>query len=47
MFNVLFHRDVLMKHGVKVRVLGNLEMLPKDVATAIARAMDMTKDNTR
>ena len=40
-------RDVLMQHGVRVRVLGDLHMLPRDVMVAVARAVNYTKENTR
>ena len=36
-----------MQHGVCVRVLGDLHMLPRDVMVAVARAVNYTKENTR
>ena len=36
-----------MHHGVRVRVLGDLQMLPRDVMVAVARAVNFTKDNSR
>jgi hypothetical protein len=36
-----------MKHGVRVRVLGDLSMLPTEVAAPVARAVNLTKDNTK
>ena len=36
-----------MQHGVRVRVLGDLHMLPRDVMVAVARAVNYTKENTR
>lgn len=36
-----------MKHGVCIRVLGNLELLPRDVLEAIARAVNFTRNNDR
>jgi ditrans,polycis-polyprenyl diphosphate synthase len=43
---LLNEKDVLMKHGVRVRVLGDLSMLPTEVAAPVARAVNLTKDNT-
>ena len=34
-----------MKHGVRVRVLGDLSLLPKDVLEQVARAVVMSQDN--
>ena len=34
-----------MKHGVSIRVLGNLELLPKDIQEMIAEAVNLTKHN--
>ncbi len=36
-----------MKHGVCIRVLGNLELLPGDVLEAVARAVSFTRNNDR
>ena len=36
-----------MQHGVRVRVLGDLHRLPRDVMVAVARAVNYTKENTR
>ena len=36
-----------MKHGVCIRVLGDLEMLPRDVLEAVARAVNFTRENNR
>ncbi len=36
-----------MKHGVCIRVLGDLELLPRDVVEAVARAVNFTRDNNR
>ena len=36
-----------MKYGVRIRALGDLEMLPGDVLEAIARAVNFTRDNER
>lgn len=36
-----------MKHGVCIRALGDLEMLPGDVLEALARAVNFTRDNSR
>lgn len=47
LFSPTLCRDVLMQHGVCVRVLGDLHMLPRDVMVAVARAVNYTKENTR
>ena len=36
-----------MKHGVCIRVLGDLELLPSDVLESVARAVNFSRDNTR
>jgi len=36
-----------MEHGVCVRVIGNLSLLPKDICKLITEAMFMTKDNNK
>ena len=36
-----------MQHGVRVRVLGDVHRLPRDVMVAVARAVNYTKENTR
>ena len=36
-----------MKHGVCIRVLGDLELLPPDVLEAVARAVNFTRNNSR
>ena len=36
-----------MKHGVCIRVLGDLELLPRDVVEAVARAVNFTRENNR
>ena len=38
-------REFIMKHGVRVRVLGDLSLLPKDVLEQVARAVIMSQDN--
>lgn len=45
-FTKLFEeKDKLMEHGVCIRVIGNLTLLPEDIRKLIAKAMLMTKDN--
>jgi len=34
-----------MKHGVRVRVLGDHSLLPKDVLEQVARVVTMSRDN--
>lgn len=36
-----------MEHGVCVRVIGNLSLLPEDICKLIAEAMIATKDNNK
>lgn len=43
----LAYRELIMKHGVCIRVLGDLELLPRDVLEAVARAVNFTRNNTR
>lgn len=38
--------DMLMKKGVRIRVLGDLEKFPKDIADTCRRWIEETKDNT-
>lgn len=42
-----FFRDEIMKHGVCIRVLGDLTLLPKDLQAVIADAMYLSRNNTR
>lgn len=41
------HRAVIMKHGVCIRVLGDVELLPADVQESVAKAVVLTRDNTK
>ena len=47
MCNVFHIRELIMKHGVCIRVLGDLQLLPGDVLEAIARAVNFTRNNDR
>ena len=40
-----YSRELIMKYGVRVRVLGDLSLLPKEVLEQIARAVMMSQDN--
>lgn len=40
-------RDQIMKHGVCVQVIGDLNLLPRDVQEVIAEAMFISRNNTR
>lgn len=40
-------RDLIMKHGVCIRVLGDLELLPPDVLASVARAVNFSRNNNR
>ncbi|KAL7039218.1 hypothetical protein ACKWTF_009833 [Chironomus riparius] len=44
---LLEEKEKLRKKGIKIRVIGNLDMLPKDVQKTLAEAMLLTKDNNR
>lgn len=35
-----------MEHGVCVRVIGNLSLIPEDIRKLIAEAMSITKNNS-
>lgn len=40
-------KEKLTEKGVKIRVIGNLNLLPEDLQKSIADAMLMTKDNNK
>ncbi|KAF5290822.1 hypothetical protein FQA39_LY14584 [Lamprigera yunnana] len=40
-------KDKLMAEGVKIQVIGNLDLLPADIRKSIADAMLLTKDNDK
>ena len=40
-------RAIIMKHGVCIRVLGDLELLPTDIQQSVAKAVILTRDNTK
>lgn len=42
-----FCSEVIMKHGVCIRVLGDLELLPSDVLESVARAVNFSRNNDR
>lgn len=46
-FTAIFFRELIHKHGVCFRVLGNLSLLPRDIQEIIAEAVDMTKHNNK
>lgn len=39
--------ELAEKYGIRVRVIGDLKLLPKDVYKEIRRTTDLTKNNTR
>lgn len=45
--SLLQEREKLMEHGVCVRVVGNLELIPDHIRKSIAEAMIITKDNKK
>ncbi|KAK3912450.1 Dehydrodolichyl diphosphate synthase complex subunit DHDDS [Frankliniella fusca] len=44
---LLDEKDKLMEHGVHIRVIGNLNLLPLDLRKVMAKAMLMTKENSK
>ncbi|XP_065057833.1 dehydrodolichyl diphosphate synthase complex subunit DHDDS-like [Rhopilema esculentum] len=40
-------KDMIMKYGVCVRVLGDASLLPEDVRTSVARVVDFSKMNSK
>lgn len=40
-------KEKLREKGIKIRVIGNLHLLPKDLQKSIAEAMLLTKDNDK
>ncbi|XP_046333567.1 dehydrodolichyl diphosphate synthase complex subunit DHDDS-like [Haliotis rufescens] len=44
---LLEEKELIEKHGVCIRVLGNLRLLPTDVQKTIAEAVELTKHNNR
>jgi len=44
---VLVVRDFLDRNGVRVRVLGNISLLPLDIQQLMAEGAEMTKHNDR
>lgn len=40
-------KEKLSEKGIKIRVIGNMELLPKDLQKSIAEAMLLTKDNDK
>lgn len=44
---LLEEKEMLEKHGVCIRVLGNLSLLPKSLQETIAKAVQMTKDHNK
>ena len=41
------HREMIAKHGVCIRVLGNLDLLPSDIQHLIAEAMSFSRNNKK
>lgn len=42
-----FSRDKLMEHGVHIRIIGNLDLLPLDLQKMMAKAMFVTRNNSK
>ena len=48
LLNVLLQcSDLIKRYGVCIRVLGDLELLPREVQEAVARCVKLTKDNNK
>ena len=44
---ISFFRDMIEKHQVCVRVIGDINLLPKDVQHSIARVVEFSKNYSR
>jgi len=44
---ISYCRDFLDKYGVRVCVLGNISLLPRDIQELMAEGAEMTKHNDR
>uniref|UniRef100_A0A7R9IGT8 ditrans,polycis-polyprenyl diphosphate synthase [(2E,6E)-farnesyldiphosphate specific] n=1 Tax=Timema tahoe TaxID=61484 RepID=A0A7R9IGT8_9NEOP len=44
---LLSEKKKIMEHGVCIRVIGNLALLPQDIQKSIAEAIIMTQDNNK
>lgn len=44
---LLEERELIQKHEVCVRILGDLELLPRDVQEIVAKTMNMSRNNRR
>ena len=45
--NLFLYRDKLNEHGVGIRVIGNISLLPIDLQKLVVESMEATKSNTR
>lgn len=45
--SALQDQDVLVRHGVQVRVIGDLSLAPASVQEAAAKVMDATRHHTK
>ncbi|XP_076178285.1 dehydrodolichyl diphosphate synthase subunit isoform X1 [Ptiloglossa arizonensis] len=45
--NLLSHKDKTKQHGICIRIIGNLSLLPQNIQELIAEAMIFTKDHTK
>ena len=39
--------ELIERHGVCIRVLGDIKLLPRDVQESVAKAVTMTKNNNK
>ena len=44
---LLQEKEMIMKHGVRVKMLGDIDLLPKDIQELVSEAIIVSKDNTR
>ena len=43
----LLSSELIERHGVCIRVLGDIKLLPRDVQESVAKAVTMTKNNNK
>ncbi|KAH3669461.1 hypothetical protein OGAPHI_001582 [Ogataea philodendri] len=47
MKQVIEHGELCDRYGIRIRILGNVKLLPHDVRDSLLEAQEMTKNNTR
>ncbi|CAH1984273.1 unnamed protein product [Acanthoscelides obtectus] len=46
-FRVFEEKDKIMMEGIKIRVIGNLSLVPEDIRILLAKSVLLTKDNDK